>query len=101
MLLVVVITPWSAVIWDSMFRAPNLYVVHLPHNGPHPDRDTILYDGSGIGYGATSVSESDDKLYVTFSRDLSDAELGRLEHRLYELMPYATTIERCRNPRGC
>ncbi|GAA4260670.1 hypothetical protein GCM10022255_090230 [Dactylosporangium darangshiense] len=100
-LLVLVVTPWSAAIWDSMLRPPNMYVVYLPDNGPQPSHDTVLYDGSGIGYGVTGVSESDDKLYVTFRRDLSGAELTRLEGRLHELMPYATRIERCQSQRHC
>ncbi|MGI5240485.1 hypothetical protein [Dactylosporangium sp. CA-139066] len=104
-LLVVVVAPWSAFIWDAMYRVPNLYVVYLPTDGRRPPRDTLLYDGSGIGYGATSVAitplETGDKLYVGFRGDLSAAELTRLDHRLHELMPYATKIERCRSPKGC
>lgn len=104
-LLAVVITPWSAVIWDAMYRIPNLYVVYLPPDGRRPPSDTLLYDGSGIGYGATSVAisplEAGDKLYVHFRDDLSATDLTRLDHRLHDLMPYATKIERCRSPKGC
>ncbi|MET7402740.1 hypothetical protein ABZS66_55590 [Dactylosporangium sp. NPDC005572] len=101
LLLVVVTGLWSSAIWQSVLSTPNVYVVHLPHNGPYPGRDITNGDGSGIGFGATMVSMGDDTLYVSFRKGLSDTEVARLDARLHELMPYATSIERCRSHRRC
>jgi hypothetical protein len=96
-LAVAVVAPWSNTMWNDMYRVPDLFVVYLPPNGPEPPHDTLLYDGSGIGYGATSVSispeDTGDKVYVYFHH----ADETRLEAHLHELMPYATKIERCRH----
>ncbi|GAA1406769.1 hypothetical protein GCM10009639_54950 [Kitasatospora putterlickiae] len=87
------------------FQEPDAFVATvqkdspLLRTGPHPE---LLWDGSGLGHGATLVSmrETDSvRLVVVFDTRTSDADLAVLRRLLADL-PGVATVRLCDPPAG-
>jgi hypothetical protein len=93
---------WAGGIYRRTLSPPDMFIVHTSSKfdvTKPPFNSIIDYDGSGIGYGAESVSYtgSDDSgpiLHVRFRTDLSADETDRLRGRLREL-PEVTDVQLC------
>ncbi|WP_435652062.1 hypothetical protein [Kitasatospora purpeofusca] len=93
--------PWIA----AYFQEPDAFVATvrtdspLRGTGPHPE---LLYNGSGLGHGATRVFmlESDTVgLFVVFDPRTPDADLAVLR-RLITDLPGVTDVRLCDPPAG-
>jgi hypothetical protein len=98
---------WAGGIYRRTLAPPNTFVVHTStrFDVRRPPYDSIVdHDGTGIGFGAESVSYSPSDedggpiLYVDFRRGLPEHERDRLRQRLLEL-PEVIHVRLCSSHR--
>lgn len=96
------VVTWSATIYHTRLRAPDILIVHTTADFTwRPDARAILEgSGSGIGYGATGVTQRGPHggtgavLLVQFRGGMSSTDLQRLEEHIREV-PGVIGVELC------
>jgi hypothetical protein len=91
-LALMVVSGWSYAVYTTYLETRDTYMVLVPHL---PDKNLLMYDGSGIGYGARYVSYSSDRVWVGFRPGMSQADQDALQRRLSQIMPPGSEIVHC------